>query len=66
LSSPFAQEEQKREVRKLISSESLNKDAAKRFITTSLKREYASENSTELNSILPKMRPLNSQYKTKK
>ncbi len=62
----FAQAEQKREVRELISSESLNEDAAKRYITASLKREYASENGTELNATLPKMSPLNPQYKTKK
>ena len=44
----------------------LNAEAAKRYITTSLKREYASENGTELNAILPKMSPLNPQYITKK
>ncbi|VAW44643.1 Type I restriction-modification system, restriction subunit R, partial [hydrothermal vent metagenome] len=44
----------------------LNEDAAKRYIATSLKRKYASENGTELNSALPKMSPLNPQYKTKK
>lgn len=38
----------------------------KRYISTSLKREYASENGTELNAILPKMSPLNPQYLTKK
>jgi type I restriction enzyme R subunit len=32
----------------------------------SLKREFASENGTELNAILPKMSPLNPQYLTKK
>ncbi len=62
----FAQAEQKREAEELIRSESLNEDAAKRYITASLKREYASENGTELNSTLPKMSPLNPQYKTKK
>jgi hypothetical protein len=30
--------------------ENLNQEAAKRYITASLKREYASENGTELNS----------------
>jgi type I restriction enzyme R subunit len=45
---------------------SANEDAAKRYITASLKRKYASENGTELNSTLPKMSPLNPQYKTKK
>ena len=62
----FAQAEQQREAEELISSESLNAEAAKRYITASLKREYASENGTELNAILPKMSPLNPQYKTKK
>ena len=62
----FAQAEQKCEAEELIRSESLNEDAAKRYITASLKREYASENGTELNSTLPKMSPLNPQYKTKK
>lgn len=38
----------------------------KRYITASLKREYASENGTELNAILPRMSPLNPQYLTKK
>jgi len=62
----FAQAEQTREAEELISSEGLNEDAAKRYISASLKREYASENGTELNSTLPKMSPLNPQYKTKK
>jgi type I restriction enzyme R subunit len=34
--------------------------------STSLKREFASENGTELNAILPKMSTLNSQYLAKK
>jgi type I restriction enzyme R subunit len=62
----FAQAEQAREAEELIRSESLNEDAAKRYIIASLKREYASENGTELNSTLPKMSPLNPEYKTKK
>ncbi len=62
----FAQAEQNREAEELIRSEGLNEDAAKRYISASLKREYASENGTELNSTLPKMSPLNPQYKTKK
>lgn len=33
---------------------------------SSLKKEYASENGTELNEILPKMSPLNPLYLTKK
>ncbi|MEK3976618.1 type I restriction endonuclease subunit R [Psychrobacillus sp. FSL K6-1267] len=62
----FAQTEQIREAEELISTENLNEDAAKRYILTSLKREYASENGTELNEVLPKMSPLNPQYLTKK
>ncbi|HGE8426001.1 TPA: HsdR family type I site-specific deoxyribonuclease [Serratia marcescens] len=62
----FARIEQQREADELIGSESLNDEAARRYITTSLKREFASENGTELNSILPKMSPLNPQYLTKK
>ncbi|MGL4854114.1 MAG: type I restriction endonuclease subunit R, partial [Lentisphaeria bacterium] len=62
----FAQAKQKKEADELIISEALNKEAAKRYISTSLKREYASENGTELNEILPKMSPLNPQFRTKK
>ncbi|MEM7331474.1 MAG: type I restriction endonuclease subunit R [Chloroflexota bacterium] len=62
----FAQAEQKREAEELISSESLNEDAAKRYITISLKRKFASEYGTDLNATLPKMSPLNPEYKTKK
>lgn len=62
----FAQVEQQREAQELIGSESLNEEAAKRYITTSLKREFASDNGTELNELLPKMSPLNPQYLTKK
>jgi type I restriction enzyme R subunit len=62
----FAQAEQQREAEELINSEGLNKDAAKRYIAISLKREFASENGTELNTILPKMSPLNPKYLPKK
>ncbi len=62
----FAQAEQQREAEELISAENLNTEAAKRYITASLKREYASENGTELNAILPKISPLNPQYLSKK
>ena len=62
----FAQKEQKREADALIHEEQLNEDAAKRYIATSLKREFASENGTELNAILPKMSPLYPKYLTKK
>ena len=62
----FAQMEQRREAEELINTEKLNAEAAKRYITTSIKREFASDNGTELNAILPKMSPLNPQYLTKK
>ncbi|MFR0838941.1 MAG: type I restriction endonuclease subunit R, EcoR124 family [Neglectibacter timonensis] len=62
----FAQAEQKREAKELIHTEELNQDAARRYILTSLKKGYASENGTELNEVLPKMSPLNPRYLTKK
>ena len=62
----YAQERQKAEAAELIAEENLNEEAAKRYIQLSLKREYASENGTDLNSILPNMSPLNPQYRTKK
>ena len=62
----YARAEQKREAEKLIEEEKLDGEKAKRYLATSLKREFASENGTELNSILPKMSPLNPQYLSKK
>lgn len=62
----YAQEKQNKEASELITEENLNEDEAKRYITASLKREFANENGTELNTILPKMSPLNPQYLTKK
>ncbi len=62
----FAQTEQQREADELINAENLNAEEARRYIASSLKREYASDQGTELNAILPKMSPLNPQYLTKK
>ena len=62
----YAQRIQKIEAIELITEENLNEEEAKRYITVSLKREYASENGTELNAVLPKMSPLNPHYLTKK
>ncbi len=62
----FAQAEQQREADALIATENLNAEAARRYITTSLKREFASDNGTELNAVLPKMSPLNPQYLSRK
>ena len=61
-----AEAEQQREAQALIDEEKLNVEAAKRYITNSLKREFASDSGTELNAVLPKMSPLNPQYLTKK
>lgn len=62
----FTQAEQAREAQEMISTENLSVEAARRYITTSLKREFASDNGTELNAILPEMSPLNPQFlKTK-
>ena len=62
----YAQEKQKKEAKELIVEEELNEEEAKRYITSSLKREFASENGTDLNAVLPKMSPLNPKYLTKK
>ena len=62
----YAQEKLRIEAAQLIADENLNEQEAKRYISVSLKREYASENGTELNAILPKMSPLNPLYLTKK
>ncbi|WP_241586542.1 HsdR family type I site-specific deoxyribonuclease [Rosenbergiella epipactidis] len=62
----FAQKALQVEVDNLIQEENLNADAVRRYIASSLKREYASDNGTALNETLPKLSPLNPQYKTKK
>ncbi|MEG1727521.1 MAG: type I restriction endonuclease subunit R [Acidaminococcaceae bacterium] len=62
----FAQKEQKIEAEELIRVEELNVAAAKRYMLSSLKKEYASENGTELNEVLPQMSPLNPKYLIKK
>ena len=58
----YAQRKQKEEATELIEESKLNAEEAKRYISTSLKREFATENGTELNAILPKMSPLNPLY----
>ena len=50
----------------MIEKENLNKEKAEAYIKKSLKQEYASENGMELRNAMPKMSPLNPQYKTKK
>jgi type I restriction enzyme, R subunit len=62
----FAQEEQRREFEELVDSEKLNREAARRYVANSIRREFATENGNDLNDILPKMSPLNPSYLTKK
>ena len=62
----YAQTKQKKEASDLIESENLNEREARHYIEVSLRREYASENGTDFNNILPKMSPLNPLYLTKK
>ena len=62
----YAQKKQKDDAAALIAEENLNAEAAKRYIQTSLKHEYASEIGTDLNAVLPKLSPLNPEYLTKK
>lgn len=62
----FAEQKQKEEAAQIIDEEELNVEEAKRYILSSLKREYATENGTDLNAILPKMSPLNPKYLTMK
>ena len=62
----YAQAKQKKEASDLIESENLNEREARHYIEVSLRREYASENGTDFNNILPKMSPLNPLYLTKK
>jgi len=62
----FARIEQQREAQQLIDKEGLQPEAARRYLKRSLKREFASDNGTELNAILPRISPLNPQYLVKK
>ena len=62
----FAQIEQRREIEELINNEGLNTEEAKRYIATSIKRRYASDNDAELSAILPKMSPLKPECLEKK
>lgn len=62
----YAKNEKEKEAAKLIADEGLKDTEARRYIDMSLKREYASENGSDLMSILPQMSPLNPNYLTKK
>lgn len=62
----YAQGRMRDEAATLIAGEQLDDEAARRYIQTSLRREYASDNGADLNAILPKMSPLNPKYLMKK
>ncbi len=62
----FAMSERNRELEELIEAEDLNREEAKRYIQASLKRGYATEDGTALNAALPRMSPLNPEYRAKK
>jgi len=62
----FARAQQQQEAEELIESEGLVRESAARYLATALRREYASDQGTELNAILPKMSPLNPTYLKKK
>ena len=62
----FAQAKMLEESAALIAEENLNEEPAKRYISLSLKRGYASLNGTDLNETLPRMSPLRPEYLVKK
>jgi type I restriction enzyme R subunit len=62
----FAQEQKRREFEELVVKENLKPDAAMRYVSTAIKREFASENGNDLKDMLPKMSPLNPEYLEKK
>ena len=62
----FAREQQRLEAEKLISAETLNQEAAKRYIEKSVKQGYANDKGTELNNIFPTMSPLSPKDLAKK
>src|SRR5690625_4244224 len=62
----FAQKQQKTEAYEIIRSEGLLEEPAKRYMITSLKREYADDSGDMLNQALPKMSPLNPEFLPKK
>ena len=55
-SSPLPKQSSSAKLQELISTEGLNTEAAKRYITSFPLREFASvRNGTELNAVLPKI-----------
>lgn len=62
----FAQEQQRREFEELVTVDKLNLEATRRYVASSIRREFASDNGSDLNDVLPRMSPLNPEYLTKK
>ncbi len=62
----FAQAERQREEEELINAENLNKEAAQRYIKTSLNKGYVNENGTELDKVIPKLKRLDPTHLNKK
>lgn len=58
----FAKAEREKEMAQLIETDKLQAEPTRRYLASSLKRGYASDNGTELNEMLPKISPLNPQY----
>lgn len=50
----YAREKQKSEAQEIIQSEGLKENAARRYISQSLRREYADDTGTALDDALPR------------
>lgn len=62
----YAKKMQQQEADHLIKEEKLNEEPARRYLSASLKRGFASDTGTDLHEVLPKLSPLNPQYHSKK
>lgn len=58
----YARKERSREVDALIEEEELKEGPARRYISASLRREYASRNGTELYDLMPDPEPLDPDF----
>ena len=58
----FARSEREREVRELIDSEQLKEEPARRYLRTSLRREFASRAGTDLYDLMPDPEPLDPDF----
>ncbi len=62
----YAAKIRSQEAHELITSEGLNKDKARNYLSSSLKRGFASEYGTDLDALLPSMSKLKPEYLIKK